>query len=603
MAATELSAAGSMPEPAPVEVPAVRVRDLLYARWRTVRNFPRSQREGGWVRILVLVALGAFVWAGIFGASYWFIGKTMALEPFGEILVRKILSMAFVVIFAVLCFSNLIAAFSTYLLADELQFLMPRPLPHRTVFSARFIETLVQSSWMVLLFGLPIFLAAGIRFDAPGEYYGWLAAVLVPFVVIPTALASIVVIVLANVMPVERTREIFVAIGLVAFVALFAMLRELQPEQLFRPDKFGSTMEFFATLQTPGRYWLPSSWAIELLYPSLTADSFRGISWLHVACLYSTAGGLFFLAAWTHRILHFRAYSRAQQGRHNEVQGDPRERRRRRDSSKKSPMDKVRAWADRNADDDRALGPVSAIARKDLLIFARDTVQWSQLLLLVGLVVVYLVNIRSVGDFGAGGIFGPIGIYFLNIGLSAFLVAAVSVRLVFPAVSLEGKAFWLVRRAPIGLHRYLAAKWIGHTPNLLILALVLVVLSNWVIGTALWLSIKSALLVGCLVVALTGLGVGMGAMFPRFHIDDAARIATGLGGVLFMFIAIGLTGVVVALDAWPTFHLMRVELGFRQSLQAGFWWRAVLAWLGVIVLCFGTGALAIHLGARRLARR
>ena len=42
---------------------------------------------------------------------------------------------------------------------------------------------------------------------------------------------------------------------------------------------------------------------------------------------------------------------------------------------------------------------------------------------------------------------------FLNLGLAGFVMATVAVRFVFPAVSAEGAAFWIIRTAPISLSR------------------------------------------------------------------------------------------------------------------------------------------------------
>src|SRR5690606_6229143 len=103
-------------------------------------------------------------------------------------------------------------------------------------------------------------------------------------------IACIIALVMASVFPVHRTREIFLAIGAIGFVAVFMLIRSLQFENILKPSEFGSTMEMFASLQTPGRFWLPSSWAIELLYPRLQGDVLP-IDWLHMACLYSTAAG------------------------------------------------------------------------------------------------------------------------------------------------------------------------------------------------------------------------------------------------------------------------------------------------------------------------
>ena len=43
---------------------------------------------------------------------------------------------------------------------------------------------------------------------------------------------------------------------------------------------------------------------------------------------------------------------------------------------------------------------------------------------------------------------------FLNLGLAGFVMATVAARFVFPAVSSEGAAFWIIRTAPIAAARF-----------------------------------------------------------------------------------------------------------------------------------------------------
>lgn len=576
---------------------ALSVRHLLWSKWRALRNTPASQNEGGWKRILLLGVLGTVVWAGIFAASLWFMERTLALEPIGEILVRKLLGMAFLIFFSVLLFSNIIAVFSTFLLAEDLRYLMVRPIPSNTLFSARFLENAVYSSWMVVIFGLAVFIAAGQAFDAPLAYYGWLTVVLMGVVLIPPSLAVIAVMLLTNLMPVQRTREFFIGLAVVVFVGLFFLFRSMEPERLLDPNQFSSTMELFAAIQTPSSYWWPSSWAMEVLYPQLRG-SLTPPEYLYLASLYATGLGLFFVAAWSFRLLHRRAYSRALEGRSSSQASTARTL-----SDDAPERGKLLKGIRRLGRKEGVLGPIRAIASKDARVFVRDTVQWSQMLLLVGLGAIYLLNFRYIGAIGKGGILGPVGLFFLNIALSGFLVAAVSVRLVFPAVSLEGKAFWLVRRAPIGLGRYLVAKWMGHILPLLLMAEILSIASSWMIGTPGWLIAKSAFVVGILVVSLSGLGVGLGAMFPRFHIDNAAKIATGVGGILYMFLAIGLTMLVIILDAWPTYHLLRAEHLDGLRMPDNFWLKAAGFWGAALFFSLGSAGLAILLGRRRLSRR
>ena len=581
----------------PSHPPAVRVWDLLWARWRTLRNIPTSAEEGGLPRLLLLGGLGAFVWGGIYLASYWFAIKTLGLEPFGGLMLQKLVGLVLTVFAGVLLFSNIVAAFSNFLLTDELQFLVPRAIPPNTFFSARFIESTVDASWMALLFMLPVLISIGHASDAGATYYLWIAPMMLPLALIPTALSVPFVLLLANVFPVHRTREVLVGLGVIAFVGLFSMVRSMNPERLLDPQQFGSTLELFTALQTPSSYWIPSSWASEVLVWRLKGEV-APLEWLYLSCLIATTMGCFFLSAWSFRGWHSKAYSRAQQGRpEQDSRGGERE------EEAQAHRDRLKKQLARMARSERPLTPIGVIAHKDALVFARDAVQWSQLLLLVGLAAIYLLNFRYIGVLGQGsGLFGPIGVYFLNIALSSFMVAAVSVRLVFPAVSLEGRAFWLVRRAPIGLKRYLFAKWLGHIPPLLVLAEFLVVASNLMIGTPLWLTLKSVFVVGLLVVTIAGLGVGLGALFPRFHIDNAAKIATGVGGVLFMFIALTLTLVVIALDAYPTYFLMLQRIAPTAPIPENFWLKAIGIWAGTLISCAAAAGVSLWLGARRLAR-
>jgi ABC-2 type transport system permease protein len=67
---------------------------------------------------------------------------------------------------------------------------------------------------------------------------------------------------------------------------------------------------------------------------------------------------------------------------------------------------------------------------------------------------------------------------FANLALAGFVLSAVAMRFAFPAVSLEGKAFWILQTAPISLRTLLWSKlWLNLVP-LLILGELLVFLSN-----------------------------------------------------------------------------------------------------------------------------
>src|SRR5207245_7502011 len=117
---------------------------------------------------------------------------------------------------------------------------------------------------------------------------------------------------------------------------------------------------------------------------------------------------------------------------------------------------------------------------KDIKLFFRDTTQWSQLILLVVLVVVYVFNIKALPLHKGEpvGFFYVTLVSFLNLGLAGFVLASIAARFIFPAVSLEGRQMWLLRSSPLGLKALVWSKYWGGTGPLLVLALLLTGITN-----------------------------------------------------------------------------------------------------------------------------
>ncbi|HKA54183.1 MAG TPA: hypothetical protein VKJ47_11025, partial [Candidatus Binatia bacterium] len=128
---------------------------LLIPRYRAARNRLRRMDPGGRARALLLATLIVLFWGGIF----WFFYRTLdyfrTIPDLGPVLSQKLLSMMFLTFFAILLFSNVITSLSTFFLSRDLLLLVPAPVSPSCLFAAKFVETLVDSSWMVLLFSGP----------------------------------------------------------------------------------------------------------------------------------------------------------------------------------------------------------------------------------------------------------------------------------------------------------------------------------------------------------------------------------------------------------------------------------------------------------------
>src|SRR5207253_8433210 len=113
---------------------------------------------------------------------------------------------------------------------------------------------------------------------------------------------------------------------------------------------------------------------------------------------------------------------------------------------------------------ERMLAPLGVLRRelvlKELRVFFRDTTQWSQLLLLAVLVVVYVFNIKFLPLKGDGMTFFLRNVVpFLNLVLAGFVLASIAARFIFPSVSLEGRTLWLLKSSPLSTTQLLWAKF------------------------------------------------------------------------------------------------------------------------------------------------
>src|SRR6185369_9458176 len=181
----------------------VTVAALLRPRGMAVRNMARRHPR----RIVGLSVAIAALWAACLVTSIYMVRYFQTIGDFGPALTQRLLILLFGVFLGILALSATIAALQTFYLASDVSLLLSTPVGFRRLHHARFIETLVASSWMVLIFGLPVFLASGCVYEAGPIYYAALVAVLGTFVVIPTALGVLVATALVLVFPARGARD------------------------------------------------------------------------------------------------------------------------------------------------------------------------------------------------------------------------------------------------------------------------------------------------------------------------------------------------------------------------------------------------------------
>lgn len=558
---------------------------LLTPRVQSLRNRFRSGEDGSGLRLLLMALVGMAFWAGIFVGVYKVLAYFSAAEGFGLILARKLMGMVWLTFFAVLLFSNVITALSTFLLSKDLEIIHASPVSRETIFWARLTDTLVDSSWMLLFFGLPVFAAYGIVFGAGALYYVQLAAVTLPMLVLAAAAGVIFTLLLVNVFPAQRTKDILFLLSILVVIVLYLVFRMIRPERLVNPDAFTSAVGYFAALNAPTSIFLPSHWATEVLWPSLMPGMYSEASF-YLALLWSSAAGLAVTASWVSGRIYWYGFSRSQEAAKRMI-------------TRLNPVEMLVFAAG------LPFAPASrVIIAKEVRTFFRDNAQWSQLFLLLALIVVYLYNfsVLPLDKSPIPTFYLQNVISFLNIGLASFVVISLGVRFVFPAVSQEGFAYWIVRSSPVSLQRFLWTKFWIYFPPLVVLAEVLIVLSNRLLNVTPFMMLISTVTIFFITLGMVALGVGLGAMYPRFETENLAQMATGFGGVVFMIVGALYVAIVVLLEAWPVYAVFMSQARHR-PLSGGTMLLIGLCFVGVLAANLAAALVPMRLGRQSLLQR
>src|SRR2546428_4997829 len=423
-----LEAAGALvPESPTSQLPdSPSLRHVLSPKFLSARARPLGKTENRSGRLILFVLIGALFWVFVFGLLYRLLKYFRGIPEIGALLAAKLLGLMFVSLFGILILSNVVTALSSFFLAKDLDLLVAAPVDWLRLYGAKLLETTAHSSWMVVLVATPVLTAYGITYQG-GFLYPLIAiAALVPFLFIPAAIGTAVTLLLVNIFPARRTRDILSVIAVLAAAGVVLIFRLVRPERLARPEGFRSLVEFISLLRGPTSPWLPSEWAAQGIMTWLRNDP----EILPFYLLISTAAAAIVFGALLHRWLYTRGFSKSQESGERWV--------------RQGTFGRLVS---------RVLGPWGVMRRelvlKEMRLFFRDTTQWSQLILLTVLVVVYVFNIKFLPLRGEGVTFFLANVIpFVNLILAGFVLASIAARFFFPGISLAGRTPWLLRARP-----------------------------------------------------------------------------------------------------------------------------------------------------------
>lgn len=537
-------------------------------RARVALNALRGLRRQSALKLLVVTGAGLAFWVGIFAGS--FEGFRFIEQYLGgsEPLAETLLSLFFLLLSVMLLFSNAIISFGSLFRSEETELLLAWPLEAESVFLYRLLESIVFSSWAFLVLGFPLMLGYGVSGGAPWYYPAVVLGYFAPFVVLAASVGGAVALLVATYVPERPTRVLgaAVVVGLAGALSTAVWVHggawsDRGLIEVWLPRLLGR-MAFARNM------FLPSYWVTKGLLRAARADLAEAVYyWLVLAS--NAALGVVVCWALGRRLLRL-GWSRARSrhsGRGRDYPG---------------------RWALA-----RWAPPLRMMMSKDWRVFVRDPVQWSQCAILFGLMGFYVLNLRTFSYHLALGLWRHVTA-LLNVAATSLVLATVTTRFVFPMLSLEGRRFWFLGLAPVERRTILWSKFAFSFIGALAVTLPLVAVSGFMLSLPAATTWHHAVTIVFVCLGVSGLSVGLGAVFPNWREQNPSKIVAGFGGTLNLLLSVGFVLVEAALTMLPyALHFVRLGGG---ELEVGY---SILA-SGVIG--FATALVPMHFGLRALER-
>jgi len=525
-------------------------RLLLDVNARAARRRIASLRQQSllMVSVIALFIVGYSI-SGYFLFSLGF--KHLASIPgLGVLLADRMLYLFFAFLFVMLVFSNMIIGYSSLFKSQETAWMLTLPVRPTDVFRWKLAETTVLASWAFLFLSAPLMLAYGVARHVSGWFYLKVFVLFLPFTVIPAALGSLVILLVARYMHRRLFKWTLFGLGIGAILIVVFGLKPMQVAELQQAQMIAAMNQLLHNSNITVQPLLPSSWLASSMIAWGENWTSRGLFYFGVllsnalmatlVCV--TASSRWFYEGWS------RNHSQG-----NLLLGVPLL-----DSNITLPrmglLDSLVRMLPGLDSSSRAL------VIKDVRTFWRDTSQWSQFVIFFGLLGLYVLNLRNV-TYDWSNEYWATFVSFLNVGASSMTLATLTTRFVFPQFSLEGKRLWIIGMGPWGLKRVLLEKFWLSSIGAMSITVALTLTSSAMLKVPAWLTLLFTATVVLMSLALCGIAVGIGALFPNFgngstanrRDDNPAKIVSGFGGTLCFLVSLVYIVIVIGTEALPMY--------------------------------------------------
>lgn len=549
---------------------------LLTLRWHLAWNGFKGRKT--WAKVLYIIgALWIALFAGGLSGSVGLLAGSLLHEFPDQHLDTLMPGLILTAATILILFSSFGVALGSLFLASDLDLLMSAPVDRRAVFTSKLLDGMVFYYAALLITAVPALVTYGLGMSYGPLYYLFAILALLGTPLFPAGLAAILVMLVARFAPARRVREVLGLVGALFGIGCGVLGQTSRVWMRQLSDANADPQAILSTLRGIGDIPFPSLVAGHGLSAAGTGDVLGALVGLSGFLLITF--GFFAACVLLADRLYAAGWVRMQSS---------------------GSAKRTRQRAEQAASKGGMLGRASAamaIALKDWRVIPRDLRNFAQMLSpLLILPIVYLNilggrNTSRLPNFFGGRGFDPAGLFIA--GGILFATALVFGRIAGTSISMEGKAWWLLKAAPLSSDEIIRGKFIASFLPFAVVSSVLM------IGAEIWKGFSIAgFLYGWYGIELIGAAMlavetGLAVPWARLDWDDPRRMSSGWGSILTL-VAWALMGLAVG----GALCLPLVALAADPPLEIA---AAVAGLVIATVVAAGSGWLALRFGADRLS--
>ncbi len=482
---------------------------------------------------IVFVAFGI----GTFAFTYNVIEFLLENVKIGMFLLHRFSSLVLFVFFLSVSAGNMVVAYSMLFKSEEVHHLLTKPLTFENLFILKIIESILLSSPTFLLMGITILSGYGWYFEQQWYFYPFaILFVFFPFVFASAFLGIMLLILLIQIAGKIGVRWTIFSVMFFYVSLMIGFFKYVNPKQLVNEVmRYYPNVDLnFSFLDPVFLIFTPNHWFMESLYWFVRGKHSIAINYaliLNLLC----AAFLISLILIGNR-LYRKSFS---------ISLDLKSNREIRNTYKRV-FPKSTKFVDFKKDY-VFKNPVNVLLKKEFYQFFREPAQWIHMSVIMFLIVIFIISVARVDLLNTLPFLQTIT-YLSVFIFNSFLISSITLRFIYPVMSVEAQAFWKIRTSPVESSIIVMAKFLPVFIITLIIAESLNYFSHLSKSIPEILRFYSSINIFSVTLTLSSLNFWFGNYFVSYNEKNPVKIASTQGSVIaFLFNLIYLILLVVIL--------------------------------------------------------